>query len=233
MYLERAITTYSNGYTTSSTDAWQWQKWSLFAILIVLLILVLVATLRANLNRIRNGRQPIRGTAWFTPPSYQQSERQYNHDDGMHVNRHNNRRQQEENIPKYTPEVGEEDLGFYDTDGKFHQNVKGQMKNPPAFDTGVVTTVENNTAHNGYYPESDSESIFGVERPDHTVSRQRIREYYNNNFNHVEMDHGSSSNNESSNAHELQNVNTVANNTNNNSNSNNNNTNTTHTNTTN
>ncbi len=70
---------------------------------IILMVLLVVCNIKEqNYNRIRHGRQPIRGTGWFTPPSYQQSEREYNHDDGIHVDRHNNRRQREENIPKYT-----------------------------------------------------------------------------------------------------------------------------------
>lgn len=205
MFIKRDSTTDgSDGYMYTSYNPWKWQKWSLFAIFIVLLILVLVATLRANYNRIRHGRLPIRGTGWFTPPSYQQSEREYNHDDGMHVNRHNNRRQREENIPKYTEEVGEHDLGFYDPDGKFHPNVQGQMINPPPLETGVVTNADPNDEEQTYHNPSEGESAVGIENPEHTASRQRIRQYYNANFNTVEMTHGSSSN--ENDVHELQNM---------------------------
>lgn len=200
MYVQRDSTDFDN--TGYMYNPWRWQKWSLFAIFIVLLVLIVVATLRANYNRIRHGRLPIRGTGWFTPPSYQQSEREYNHDDGIHVNRHNNRRQREENIPKYTEEVGEHDLGFYDPDGKFHPNVQGQMINPPPLETGVVTNENPNTEEHNNNNASEGESVFGIESPDHTASRQRIRQYYNTNFNNVEMTQGSSSN--VNNAHELQ-----------------------------
>ncbi|XBW37993.1 hypothetical protein QEN19_003578 [Hanseniaspora menglaensis] len=197
MYIKRdsSDTTSQDGYSTY--NPWKWQKWSLFAIFIVLLILVIFATLRANYARIRNGRQPIMGTAWFTPPTYQQSERQYNHDDGIHVNRHNDRRNQEENMPQYTEEVGEQDLGFYDPDGKFHPNVKGQLVHPPAFETGVVTAETDLPVQTLTYAASDDESFFGLERPEQTASRQRIREYYNNpnnNNNNVEVSLGSGSN---------------------------------------
>ncbi|GMM41047.1 hypothetical protein D499_0AO00150 [Hanseniaspora uvarum DSM 2768] len=204
MYITRDTNNDSTSYTTY--NPWKWQKWSLFAIFIILMVLLVVATLRANYNRIRHGRQPIRGTGWFTPPSYQQSEREYNHDDGIHVDRHNNRRQREENIPKYTEEVGEEDLGFYDTNGVFHENIKGKMMSPPDIEGGTLSVPlhqENGTE----YVEADEENIFGIETPEHTASRQRIRSYYNNTHNtsNVEASRGSSSNVEES--HELENLN--------------------------
>ncbi len=37
----------------------------------------------------------------------------------------------EKKQPKYTEEVGEEDSGFYDTNGVFHENIKGKMMSPP------------------------------------------------------------------------------------------------------
>ncbi len=33
------------------------------------------------------------------------------------------------------------------------------------------------------YVEADEENIFGIETPEHTASRQRIRSYYNNTHN--------------------------------------------------
>lgn len=212
MYIKRD--TSSNSSNSSNDDnsyystynPWRWQKWSLFAIFIVLMVLLVAATLRTNYNRIRHGRQPIRGTAWLTPPSYQQSEREYNHDDGVHVGRHNNRRQREENIPAYTEEVGEEDLGFYDANGVFHENVKGKMMSPPDITTGAITAPLYEEEGAGHI-ETDGESVFGLERPEHTASRQRIRSYYNNTHNTgntVEASRGSSSNIEES--HELENL---------------------------
>lgn len=192
----------------STYNPWKWQKWSLFAIFVVLLVLLVVATLRANYNRIREGRQPIRGTSWLTPPSYQQSEREYNHDDGVHVDRHNNRRQREENIPTYTEEVGEEDLGFYDANGVFHENIKGKLVSPPDIETGTPSAPVNPPGENNHV-ETDDDSLFGIERPEHTASRQRIRSYYNNSQNtnpNVQTSVGSSSNVEES--HELENLNT-------------------------
>lgn len=209
MYMIRDTnTTNSNDDSYYSTyNPWKWQKWSLFAIFVVLLFLLVVATLRANYNRIRQGRQPIRGTSWLTPPSYQQSEREYNHDDGVHVDRHNNRRQREENIPTYTEELGEEDLGFYDADGVFHENVKGKLISPPDIEPGTSFGPTYPADENNHV-ETDDDSLFGVERPDHTASRQRIRAYYNNSQNtnsNVQASVGSSSNVEE--PHELENLN--------------------------
>ena len=214
MYVKRATNTNSTNSTNSSNNdnsyfstynPWKWQKWSLFAIFVVLMALLIAATVRTNYNRIKHGEQPIRGTAWLTPPSYQQSERQYNHDDGVHVGRHNNRRQREENIPTYTEEVGEEDLGFYDANGVFHENVKGKMMSPPDITTGASTVPLHEEMSDPN--ETDSESVFGLERPEHAASRQRIRTYYNNIHNAantVEAPRGSSRNIEES--HELENL---------------------------
>ncbi|KAL6948985.1 hypothetical protein ACO0QE_001467 [Hanseniaspora vineae] len=113
---------------------WAWQRWSIFAIFILVILFAVIGTIRANAARARRGRRPITGTSWFTPPSYLQSERQYNYDDGTRVdrrNRDNNGANGEEYVPQYTEEVNPDDMGYYDDKGLFHVNSKALPLPPP------------------------------------------------------------------------------------------------------
>ena len=91
-------------------------RWAFFAIFIVLVLGILFGTLRVNKRRARHGAAPIYGTRWMTPPSYLQSQNQYDQPT----------RQEPDMplayVPKYTAEATEYDMGYYDKDGTFHAN---------------------------------------------------------------------------------------------------------------
>ena len=58
-------------------------RWAFFAIFIVLILIVIFGTLRVNKKRSRQGVQPLYGTRWMTPPSYRQSQTQYDQPDNL------------------------------------------------------------------------------------------------------------------------------------------------------
>lgn len=91
-------------------------RWAFFAIFLVLIIIVIVGTLRINRKRTRQGIQPIFGTRWMTPPSYLQSQGQYNQPtrrdpDMPHAY-----------VPTYSERANDNDMGYYDASGMFHPN---------------------------------------------------------------------------------------------------------------
>lgn len=87
---------------------------------------------RVNGRRFRRGQQPIRGTAWFTPPSYRQSERQYHGTHGTDF---------QEYVPPYTETANENDMGYYDNQGVFHVNSKAEpLPPPPEIDTNYPSS---------------------------------------------------------------------------------------------
>ena len=81
---------------------------------IVALLILLFSTAKVNRRRRIMGQAPIRGTAWLTPPTYRQSERDYN----------GTQRCVEDYVSEYTETANENDLGFYDERGEFHPNGK-------------------------------------------------------------------------------------------------------------
>lgn len=91
-------------------------RWAFFAIFIVLIIIVILGTLRINRARSRQGIQPIYGTRWMTPPSYYQSQDQYNQPTRREPDMPN------VYVPTYTEHAGEYDMGYYDNQGVFHPN---------------------------------------------------------------------------------------------------------------
>lgn len=91
-------------------------RWAFFAIFIVLIIIVILGTLRINRARTRQGIQPIYGTRWMTPPSYYQSQGQYNQPTRREPDMPN------VYVPTYTEHAGEYDMGYYDNQGNFHPN---------------------------------------------------------------------------------------------------------------
>lgn len=124
-------------------SSWEWGRWILFAIFIVAIALLGLSMIRVNRRRSIAGRAPIRGTAWFTPPSYRQSQREYNRSgDAVH-----------DYVPQYTATANEHDLGYYDEGGKFHLNSKAESPPHP-------------TAYTG---ENDTGSLV---RPDNAVTRE-------------------------------------------------------------
>jgi hypothetical protein len=74
-----------------------------------------MSALRINKRRGQQGIEPIRGTAWITPPSYIQA----------------NQQRQEPFVPPYTEEANDNDMGYYDNTGAFHVNSKA--KEAPAY----------------------------------------------------------------------------------------------------
>lgn len=103
-------------------------RWAFFGIFIVLIVIVLLGTLRANKKRSRQGIQPIYGTRWMTPPNYGQSQTQYNQ-----PAQSGDPDVPSAYVPTYTAEANEYDMGYYDTNGKFHANpnAKAAAMAPP------------------------------------------------------------------------------------------------------
>lgn len=79
------------------------------------ILVVVLAAIRINKRRGQEGREPIRGTAWITPPSYTQSQ-------------HNNQ-QQQPYVPPYSEQANDNDAGYYDNQGNFIPNLKAQEAN--------------------------------------------------------------------------------------------------------
>lgn len=60
-------------------------------------------------KKVRHGEQPLPMTGWMVPPSYYQSQQQYNqptNNEGPPV-------------PTYNQQPGEQDAGYYDSNGNF------------------------------------------------------------------------------------------------------------------
>jgi len=116
------------GYYCNSSS-WIWGRWILFVLFIIALLCVVFAAIRINKRRGQQGREPIRGTAWITPPSYIQSQNQNN---GIQQ-----QQQQQPYVPPYSEEANDNDAGYYDSQGVFHPNLKAQevaaMQNTPQY----------------------------------------------------------------------------------------------------
>ena len=91
-------------------------RWAFFAVFIVLILIVVLGTIRVNKKRSQQGIQPIYGTRWMTPPSYVQSQTQYNQPNTRDPDMPTNY------VPAYSAEATEYDMGYYDNSGKFHAN---------------------------------------------------------------------------------------------------------------
>lgn len=126
-----------------SGSGWVWGRWILFVIFVVFILGLGLTTVRVNRRRRTMGQAPIRGTAWMTPPSYRQSQRQYN---GA------NPATQEDYVPQYTATANDQDMGYYDERGEFH--LKSEAQPAP--------TVVRETA---------SDSSTSLERPGPAVTR--------------------------------------------------------------
>ncbi|CAI5758043.1 unnamed protein product [Candida verbasci] len=115
---------WDDNYWTNSGGA----RWAFFAIFVVLIIVVVLGTIRVNKKRSMQGMQPIYGTRWMTPPSYRQSQNQYQQPD--HVRDPD---LPSAYVPIYTATANEYDMGYYDQDGTFHPNpnAKSPIQHPP------------------------------------------------------------------------------------------------------
>lgn len=103
-------------------------RWAFFAIFLVLIIIVIFGTIRINKARSRQGIRPIYGTRWITPPSYLQSQDQYNQPTRRDPDMPN------AYVPTYTERANDNDMGYYDNNGTFHPNptAKGPLMPEPA-----------------------------------------------------------------------------------------------------
>lgn len=100
-------------------------RWAFFAIFIVFVIIMILATLRVNRSRSRHGREPIYGTRWMTPPSYFQSQNQYNQPTQRDSEMPNGY------VPEYTATANDNDFGYYDQQGNFHHNPNAKEPQVP------------------------------------------------------------------------------------------------------
>lgn len=118
-------------------------RWAFFAIFVVLVLIVILGTIRVNKRRGMRGAPPIYGTRWITPPSYYQSEQQYNRHNHGDVDYLTNY------VPAYTAEATENDMGYYDKDGNFklHPSAKQFMNNDLISYPGTVHMKENSVSH--------------------------------------------------------------------------------------
>lgn len=135
------------GYSCSSS--WAWGRWILFVLLIVGLLALVLSAFRINRRRGLQGVQPIRGTAWITPPSYQHAARQ------------------DPYVPAYTQEANDNDMGYYDNQGVFHVNNKA--KEAPSYH--MSTLVPDQTGVSSPQPATTSAD------PDETFARDFTRYY--------------------------------------------------------
>ncbi|RCK54768.1 Protein RCR1 [Candida viswanathii] len=115
---------WDNGYWNNSGLA----RWAFFAIFVVLIIIVLLGTIRVNKKRARQGLQPMHGTRWMMPPSYRQSQTQYQQPDHTR-----DPELPSAYVPTYTATANDMDLGYYDANGQFHPNpnAKTAVPKPP------------------------------------------------------------------------------------------------------
>ncbi|OBA19560.1 hypothetical protein METBIDRAFT_45884 [Metschnikowia bicuspidata var. bicuspidata NRRL YB-4993] len=91
-------------------------RWAFFAIFIAIIVICVIGTIRVNKKRSRQGIQPIYGTRWMTPPSYFQSQDQYNQPargDADIPTAY---------VPTYTEQANANDMGYYAPDGTFYPN---------------------------------------------------------------------------------------------------------------
>lgn len=111
----------------STDDGWAGAggaRWAFFAIFIVLILIIVMGTLKVNKRRTQHGVQPIYGTRWMTPPSYLQSQNQYNQLSGRDPEMPSSY------VPAYSATANEYDMGYYDRNGEFHPNPNAKSSGP-------------------------------------------------------------------------------------------------------
>lgn len=148
-------------FTTNSWGSNSSARWAFFVIFFVAILIIILGTMRVNKRRSRHGIQPIYGTRWITPPSYYQSQNQY--DNGQ-------RGGETTFVPEYTERANENDMGYYDNTGTF-------VPNPNAKATGTTTVTnlpsEPEASHqrqysvtSGHVPAQDIDDHELYSRPD-------------------------------------------------------------------
>lgn len=104
-----AIILYKRSIYYTSNGSWVWGRWLLFALLILAFGIAIFAT---NAHRRKMGNKPIVGTSWLAPPP------SYGQVAGGRYNP-NNPQLNQQPLPLYTENANQNDLGYYDSEGKF------------------------------------------------------------------------------------------------------------------
>lgn len=139
----------------SKRDLWsnnEGARWALFAIFVVIILVVIGGTLKVNKKRTSSGMQPIYGTRWMTPPSYNQSQNQYQQPRNGGADVPTNY------VPTYTAEANEQDMGFYDNLGNFHANPNVKT-GPFQFNNDNDAVTHPEQAHQRSYLNADGATI--------------------------------------------------------------------------
>ena len=149
---------------TSGDSTWSigGARWAFFAILFVLILIGIFGTLRVNKKRFQLGSQPLYGTRWMTPPSYRQSQTQY--DQPVNIRDPD---LPSTYVPTYTAEANEYDMGHYDQAGKFHSNPNARaalMAPPPS------AHQRQNPAHGDAIPISSTVPVGALTDEDGDIS---------------------------------------------------------------
>lgn len=140
-YLEKRYF-YWGCFENCNSGWYSYGRWILMGCLIALGIAMLVFVRWFSGQKVRHGQQPLPMTGWMVPPSYYQSQQQYNqptNGDGPA-------------LPLYNQQPGADDAGYYDSHGNFIS--KQETDNfPPAHmrpdNTQTSTEAEGDAA--GYY----------------------------------------------------------------------------------
>ncbi|EDO19299.1 hypothetical protein Kpol_1036p42 [Vanderwaltozyma polyspora DSM 70294] len=173
-------------YGWGDGSGWEWGRWILFALFGLALIVFLISTLLINRRRSQTGRAPIRGTAWLTPPTYRQSQREYNGNSGRVV---------EDFVPTYTEKANTEDLGHFNQRGEFIPNEEAEYVAPPVLDSEMNRQPMNGhdqsipvpppaVVHDGDSSEFDFDRQFRRDTTFTTASNSIT----NNNLNHIDSE---------------------------------------------
>lgn len=108
-------------------NQWVWGRWILLVFFLCFIAGLALTAIKFNGKRTSRGERPIPGTAWFTPPTYRQSER-------------TNRSSTQDYVPPYTERANANDLGFYDDQGVFHFNKSAEETPPPPLDPSELAS---------------------------------------------------------------------------------------------
>lgn len=112
-------------------------------------------TFRVNKKRGSNGLQPLYGTRWMTPPSYVQSQSQYN----QPTSRNHTSDQPANYVPTYTETANDQDMGYYDENGQFHENPNVK----PSYNFDNENPIINEPVHQRTTSQTDGVPIQPIE----------------------------------------------------------------------
>lgn len=116
------------------------------ACLIAVGIIAILSIRWYSSRQVRRGEQPVPGTGWMVPPSYYQSQRQYNQPshpaDGPPV-------------PPYQSEPGAHDAGYYDANGHFiSKREEGEFPAAQVREENIESVPDVRANAADYYPPS-------------------------------------------------------------------------------